>query len=375
LDSDGDGTPDYRDLDSDNDGIPDSIERGPDGTKPLDTDKDGIPDYRDQDSDNDGIPDAIERGPDGTKPLDTDGDGTPDFRDQDSDNDGIPDTDEAGPDPSKPLDSDGDGIPDFRELDSTNDGIPDNEPLLVFKTATKPVLATDGSFTYTYTITLRNARKETLNSVQVKEDLTKTFVSPMNFSVTNVKLSAGLTAAAGFDGRSQVNLLGSSVSLPGFAKETIEITVKVLPNGFSGNVNNTADASAVAKWFNITRQSIDTTASNGRKHGAGLPTVTVLPNVDIKISDVITPNNDGYNDKWIILRPTNVKVGVTIFNRWGQVIYKTADYKNDWNGTSTSGFLGNQLPNGTYFYIVELTGGAFTTKDVRKGYLTLKRDF
>jgi hypothetical protein len=57
------------------------------------------------------------------------------------------------------------------------------------------------------------------------------------------------------------------------------------------------------------------------------------------------------------------------------VIYKSTNYKNDWSGTSTSGFLGNQLPNGTYFYVVELTGGAFTTKDVRKGYLTLKRDF
>ena len=409
LDTDKDGIPDFRDLDSDNDGIPDAIERGPDGSKPLDTDKDGIPDYRELDSDNDGIPDAVEAGPDPKVPLDTDKDGTPDFRDLDSDNDGIPDSveagpdpkvpldtdkdgipdfreldsdndsipdaDEAGPDPTKPLDSDGDGIPDYRETDSTNDGIPDNETLLIFKTASKPVLATDGSFTYTYTITLRNARKEPLNSVQVKEDLTKTFVSPMAFSVVSVKTSAGLTAAAGFDGRSQINLLGSGITLAGLGKETIEITVKVLPNGYSGNVNNTAEGSAVAKWFNVTRQSIDTTASNGRKHGAGLPTLTVLPMVDIKISDVITPNNDGFNDKWIILRPTNVKVGVTVFNRWGQVVYKTADYKNDWYGTGTNGALGNLLPQGTYYYLVELTGGVFTNKEVRKGYLTIKRDY
>jgi len=409
LDTDKDGIPDYRDLDSDNDGIPDAIERGPDGSKPIDTDKDGIPDYRELDSDNDGIPDAIEAGPDPKNPVDTDKDGTPDYRDLDSDNDGIPDSveagpdpknpldtdkdgiadfreldsdndsipdaDEAGPDPTKPLDSDGDGIPDYRELDSTNDGIPDNETLLIFKTASKPVLSTDGSFTYTYTITLRNARKEPLNSVQVKEDLTKTFVSPMAFSVVSVKTSVGLTAATGFDGRSQINLIGSGITLAGLGKETIEITVKVLPNGYAGNVNNTAEGSAVAKWFNVTRQSIDTTASNGRKHGTGLPTLTVLPMVDIKISDVITPNNDGFNDKWIILRPSNVKVGVTIFNRWGQVVYKTADYKNDWYGTGTNGALGNLLPQGTYYYLVELTGGVFTNKEVRKGYLTIKRDY
>jgi gliding motility-associated-like protein len=209
----------------------------------------------------------------------------------------------------------------------------------------------------------------------VKEDLTRTFVSPVTFSVQSVKVSSGLTAAVGFDGRSQINLLGAGITLAGFGKETIEITVKVLPNGYSGNVNNTAEGSAVAKWFNVTRQSIDTTVSGGRKHGAGLPTLTVLPMVDIKISDVITPNNDGFNDRWIILRPSNVKVGVTIFNRWGQVVYKTADYKNDWYGTGTNGALGNLLPQGTYYYLVELTGGIFTNKEVRKGYLTIKRDY
>ena len=365
-DTDGDGKRDFQDVDSDADGIPDNTEGQGAYVKPAgkDTDKDGIDDAYDKD--NGGTP---------IVPADTDKDGKPDFRELDSDNDGIPDADEAGPDPTKPVDSDGDGIPDYRELDSTNDGIPDNETLLIFKTASKPVLATDGSFTYTYTIVVRNARKEPLNSLQVREDLTKTFVSPVTFSVQSVKVSSGLTTAAGFDGRSQINLLGSGITLAGLGKETIEITVKVLPNGYSGNVNNTAEGSAVAKWFNVTRQSIDTTASNGRKHGAGLPTLTVLPMVDIKISDVITPNNDGFNDKWIILRPSNVKVGVTIFNRWGQVVYKTADYKNDWFGTGTNGVLGNQLPQGTYYYLVELAGGVFTNKEVRKGYLTIKRDY
>lgn len=375
IDTDKDGDPDFLDLDSDNDGIPDSVEKGVDGTKPLDTDNDGTPDYLDLDSDNDGIPDNVEAGTDPETPLDTDNDGIPDYRQLDSDNDGIPDTDEAGPDPSIPIDSDSDGIPDFRELDSTNDGIPDNETLLIFKTATKPVLSTDGSISYTYTITLRNARKEPLNNVQVTDDLTKTFVSPMTFKVESVNTTAGLSTAAGYDGRAQVNLLAPNVTLGAYGKETIEIAVKVLPNGYSGNINNTADGSAVAKWFNVTRYSIDTTASNGRKHGAGHPTQTVPPIVDVKISEAITPDNNGFNDKWIILRPSNVKVSVTVFNRWGQIVYKAADYKNDWSGTGTNGVLGNLLPQGTYFYLVELSGGTFTTKEVRKGYLTIKRDY
>ena len=68
-------------LDSDGDGLSDTVEGGPG----VDTDGDGTPDYRDLDSDNDGVPDAT----DGA--ADSDGDGTPDFRDPDSDNDGVPD--------------------------------------------------------------------------------------------------------------------------------------------------------------------------------------------------------------------------------------------------------------------------------------------
>ena len=374
LDTDGDGTPDYRDLDSDNDGIPDSIERGPNGNTPLDTDGDGTPDYRDLDSDNDGIPDSVEKGPNGNSPLDTDGDGTPDYRDLDSDNDGIPDIDERGSDGSRPVDSDGDGIPDYRDIDSDNNGIPDGETLLIHKTATKPALATDGTFSFTYTITLRNARKEPINNVQVVEDLSRTFPTPMQFTVTDVKSNGVLTKATGFDGRTNTNLLASGVTLAGNAIDSILVTVRLAPNGFSGDVSNTATGTAVTKWFNVTRQSIDITRSGGRLHGTGLPTISAIPLVNSFVADVLTPNNDGYNDKWIILRPSNVKVGVTIFNRWGQVVYKNADYKNDWDGRSTNGFSGNMLPAGTYYYVVELSGGNITSKDIRKGYITLIRN-
>ena len=120
VDTDNDGTPDFRDLDSDNDGLTDAQEKGT-GSTPVDTDGDGTPDFRDLDSDNDGLTDAQEKGT-GSTPVDTDGDGTPDFRDLDSDNDGLTDAQEKGTG-STPVDTDGDGTPDFRDLDSDNDGL------------------------------------------------------------------------------------------------------------------------------------------------------------------------------------------------------------------------------------------------------------
>ena len=123
VDTDNDGTPDFRDLDSDNDGLTDAQEKGT-GSTPVDTDGDGTPDFRDLDSDNDGLTDAQEKGT-GSTPVDTDGDGTPDFRDLDSDNDGLTDAQEKGTGTSL-MDTDGDGTPDFRDLDADGDGIADS---------------------------------------------------------------------------------------------------------------------------------------------------------------------------------------------------------------------------------------------------------
>ncbi len=156
VDTDADGTPDYRDLDSDNDSLNDVAEAGqPDidgdgradaGSTPIggaalpDTDNDAIPDFQDVDSDNDGTLDidttpngALDANGDGRvdDPTDTDGDGIPDVTDgmpgvfgdsADSDFDGISDIDEGV---IANVDTDGDGIADYLDLDADNDGIPD----------------------------------------------------------------------------------------------------------------------------------------------------------------------------------------------------------------------------------------------------------
>ncbi|MBK9036832.1 MAG: hypothetical protein IPL61_37215 [Myxococcales bacterium] len=109
IDSDRDGTPDFRDTDSDNNGRADGV----DGTGDLDGD--GQPDFQDLDDDGDGILDATELG-DPLAPRDTDGDGVPDFQDLDSDGDGLADADEGT------SDSDGDGVGDW--ADPRNDGPP-----------------------------------------------------------------------------------------------------------------------------------------------------------------------------------------------------------------------------------------------------------
>ncbi|MNS30743.1 PKD domain protein [compost metagenome] len=76
--------------------------------------------------------------------------------------------------------------------------------------------------------------------------------------------------------------------------------------------------------------------------------VNVLP--DLNIPDVITPNGDGKNDKWEI--PGIEKypdVEVYVFNRYGDKIFSSKGYVEQWDGTRD----GKPVPAATYYYVIK----------------------
>ncbi len=85
---------------------------------------------------------------------------------------------------------------------------------------------------------------------------------------------------------------------------------------------------------------------------------SVLPcgRKDIKISKVVTPNHDAWNEYFKVTDECSFITGVQLFNRWGTKIYKSSNYKNDWNGLAMNSSFGGDkyLPAGTYYYIVVL---------------------
>lgn len=88
----------------------------------------------------------------------------------------------------------------------------------------------------------------------------------------------------------------------------------------------------------------------------------------IRIYNGFTPDGDGINDNWIIDNIENYPSNsLSIFNRWGNKIWSTTNYNNTsnyWNGKQSNG---NTLPNGTYFYVLEIDGGI----GVKKGWVEL----
>ncbi len=80
--------------------------------------------------------------------------------------------------------------------------------------------------------------------------------------------------------------------------------------------------------------------------------ITVEPDLSkVNVPSLLTPNGDGVNDLWKI---ENIiaydEAKVYVFDAYGQVLYYSSPYNNDWDAT----FQGKTLPDGTYFYLVEL---------------------
>ncbi|NMC37081.1 MAG: T9SS type B sorting domain-containing protein [Bacteroidales bacterium] len=78
-------------------------------------------------------------------------------------------------------------------------------------------------------------------------------------------------------------------------------------------------------------------------------TVNILVR-DLLIPTLITPNQDGKNDLFIIRGiETLGKTSLTVFNRWGTRVFENNEYDNKWNGVDDNE---NQLPNDTYFFVL-----------------------
>lgn len=74
---------------------------------------------------------------------------------------------------------------------------------------------------------------------------------------------------------------------------------------------------------------------------------------DILIYNGFSPNGDGINDLMIINGAEGCDVTLQVYNRWGNIVYKQDNYQNDWNGTWQKS--GEDLPDGTYYYIVRFS--------------------
>ena len=94
--------------------------------------------------------------------------------------------------------------------------------------------------------------------------------------------------------------------------------------------------------------------------------------LDVVVPSGFTPNGDGVNDSFVIkgleTYPNNE---LKVFNRWGNLVYSKKGYDNSWNGNNGGKglYIGKELPDGTYYFIIDLRDGS----KPKTGYVIIKR--
>ncbi len=244
----------------------------------------------------------------------------------------------------------------------------------------------DGSYNATFTVIVKNFGTVALDSVQLTDTLDVVFANRTTYSLMDsVTLNEGsqlvLNPLFGKNDSTGYHLLSpvGSILAPG-ASDTLTFRLKIRNNSpetqiYLNTITATArDSSGVVSDTSDSGFDPDDNG-NGNPSDDNDPTEVIIPSsgsdtlaITLFISDGISPNNDGLNEKLIIKDLNNPEaiteadqITVYIYNRWGQMVFKSENYKKDfpgdnngWDGATNTG-IGNKgaVPDGTYYYVME----------------------
>lgn len=185
-----------------------------------------------------------------------------------------------------------------------------------------------------FTISVVNNGSDVFNNVIVEEVLQSGFAF-VSYEATHGTYNSGT-------GEWEIPVLGS--------KEIAVLKILAKVNAAGSYKNHVfITSTGVLPDFNPTNNSVE---------------IELVPGC-FNVFNEITPNGDGVNDVLIIdcieYYPNN---SISIFNRYGNVIYTANGYENDWNGVANvKGVIGQgePLPEGTYFYTLKVDEASFET--------------
>ncbi|WNM18541.1 choice-of-anchor L domain-containing protein [Flavobacterium capsici] len=121
-------------------------------------------------------------------------------------------------------------------------------------------------------------------------------------------------------------------------------------------INSTTEVEEIPITFSVTVTNAD---------GCTFSKSFTINNVACQIQKGISANGDGLNDSFE-LSGFDVKK-LTIYNRYGMKVYSKNQYTNQWVGQADNG---DELPDGTYYYVIEFNGGGET----KTGWIYINRE-
>jgi len=148
-----------------------------------------------------------------------------------------------------------------------------------------------------------------------------------------------------------------------------------LGNGAStwtlGNGNTSAQTNPSGTYTSAGTYSIVLETTNGSCIAYDTLLIKVLDGLG-DIPEIFTPNGDGKNDLFVVKGLDSYpNCTLNIFNRWGNPVYNSKPYLNDWDGAANvAGKTGSgKLPSGTYYFILSLGDEANT---IFRGYVQIQ---
>ena len=361
--------------DSDGDGITNNLDNCPStaNADQADTDADGVGDVCDNapntpnadqtDTDGDGIGDVEDAFPlDATEWLDTDADGIGDNADMDDDEDGQLDTDEiaCGSDPllasSMSLDTDGDTIPDCVDTDDDNDGVIDTADAFQLDPAEWADTDADGIG--------NNADTDDDNDGQSDYNELVCGSDPLDKNSKSSDIDSDSIPDCVDEDKDGDGYLNDNDAFPEDGSEWIDTDGDGLGDNFEVDDDNdgyldTNDAFPLDpnEWADADNDGIGDNADTDDNNDG-------FEDDKVFTSGVLTPGSGGLEDTWKIINieqyPTN---RVSVYDKNGNVVFTSANYKNNWRGTFNNS--ANPLPAGSYYYVIDLNNG----QDQIKGWL------
>lgn len=187
-----------------------------------------------------------------------------------------------------------------------------------------------------YIIYVRNTGNTTIPDLRVSDPIP-------DFTTFTTATDGGVF----LEGSGTVNWRVNNLGAGNVATLHFKVKVSPVPDGIK-TIDNTA---RVQIGGNSDETSKPTFRCDPKEVGCDKGTVTSIKVTSspqgLFISNVVTPNNDGKND-YFIVRGIDKNPGsqLFIFNRWGGVVYQNKNYQNNWNAIG--------LSEGTYYYRLEL---------------------
>lgn len=163
---------------------------------------------------------------------------------------------------------------------------------------------------------------------------------------------------------------------PGDEKSKFEIPKDGRPDYGKANITANGWFSYTPEWeytgSDVVHYLVKDKSGKGKTE-EGTIYITIKDNSKYFVPNIITPNNDGFNDTWKLdFLADYPDHRISVFNRNGQLVFSADNYQNDWDGTgqNKNGYVAHfNLPNGVYTYMIDLGN-----KVILKNWLEIRGD-